>query len=102
MTKEKAMEILGKAFNSIFGEISFEIAAKRSSVVEEILLARDVETIRHLVNELDAIDKTLSDIDRCKDAVNVCITDKDKWHSRHLLSDLNKAFSLLPPKDEAN
>lgn len=101
MTKEKAMKILSNAFNNIFGEISLELDTKRSDIVEKILLARDIGTIRSLVHELDTIDKALSDIDRRKDYVNACIKSTDQWYDWSLLCDINKAFCWLPPEDEA-
>lgn len=101
MTKEKAMEILSNAFNSIFDEIKSDVSANRDSIVEEALFSLDIEKVRSLVSDLDTIDKAISDIDRRKATVNSFIVSKDNWCDWSLLCELNRAFYWLPSKDEA-
>jgi len=100
MTKEKAMEILSNAFNSIFDEIKSDVSANRDSIVEEALSSLDIEKVRSLVNDLNAIDEAIGDIDQRKATVNSFIASK-YWSDWTLLCELDRAFYWLPSKDEA-
>lgn len=101
MTKEKAMEILSKAFSDIFGEIASELEQKKVDVEQEVLMSQDIEKIKDLVDELNIIDNALEDIDHREDLVATYISDRDRWYDRSLLCELACAFRWLPKEDEA-
>lgn len=101
MTKEKTIEILLKAFSSIFYGIESELSAKKVDVEQEILMSQDIEEIKSLVDELNTIDKALRDIGHREDLVATYISDTDRWYDFSLLCELKRAFSWLPEKDEA-
>ena len=101
MTKEKAIEILSKAFSSVFYGIKSELESKKVDVKQEILMSQDIEEIKSLVEELKTIDSALGDIDYREDHVIRRISDGDRWYNFGLLCELNRAFSWLPKEDEA-
>ena len=53
MTKEKTIEILLKAFSSIFYGIESELSTKKVDIEQEILMSQDIEEIKSLVEELN-------------------------------------------------
>lgn len=101
MTKEKAIEILSKAFSGIFYEIASELEQKKVDTEQEILMSQDIEKIKSLVGKLNTIDTALRDISHREDLVVTRISDGDRWYDFSLLCELNRAFSWLPDKDEA-
>lgn len=101
MTKEKAIEILSKAFDSIFDEIKSEAGAGRVEIEQEILMSQNIKEIRALVDKLDAIDSSLRGLDHLKDDVHETIVNKNGWYNYSLLCELNKAFYWVPEKGEA-
>lgn len=101
MTEEKAMEILSKAFASVFYGIISGLEQKKVDVEQEILMSQDIEEIRSLVDKLNTIDKALGDIGNREDHVATFISDRDRWYDRSLLCELAYAFRWLPKEDEA-
>lgn len=101
MTKEKAIDILNMAFDDIFDGIASELSTRKVDLEQDIYLSSDIETIRSLCEELNVIDKALSNIDSYKDYVRTTIENKDNWYGRSLLFEVDQAFSWLPEKDEA-
>lgn len=101
MTKEKAIEILLKAFSSIFYGIESGLEQKKVDVEQEILMSQDIEKIKSLVGQLNTIDTALRDIGHREDLVATYISDADRWYDFSLLCELNRAFSWLPKEDEA-
>lgn len=101
MTKGKAIEILSKAFSSVFYEITPELEQKKVDIEREILMSNSIEKIKSLVEELNDINTALRDIDYRKDHVVRRISDADNWCDFSLLCELDRAFSWLPNKGEA-
>lgn len=101
MTKEKAMEILSKAFSRIFNEITFELEQKKVDIEQEILMSQNIEEIKSLVEKVNTIDTALEDVSHREDVVMTFISSKDTWYNYSLLCDLNCAFRWLLDEDEA-